>query len=345
MMKNRFSRGVCSTDPVADADARDCITVPKRTLSGNRKDAAGKTETAEWNLPKGSARQSAEEPAAYTLPKGSKWQRQQRIKSVFVVSPSTAADARSTRPSIFRGRYSLMAHPESVVSSFGRNTLIARDMIIGHLARASFLRPSRSLADVAGKLVHEINHMVATYKSLVQLVGTHLDTVHLREDLLHLKDQCLKTCDSAKNCILPQLKSETREPCHSSEFTKHANQFIGSVNLFIIEMRRYQSLRDEFVNSFDSRAPPSVEGCSAATHTSRQFSSSDSSQNCNDSEREKFARDLAEAEAILETLENAIAIHFSTSKTDPEKCPVVTRSKRRNWRLGKLFANFKTSYA
>ncbi|KHJ48745.1 hypothetical protein D918_01049 [Trichuris suis] len=194
-------------------------------------------------------------------------------------------------------------------------------------------------------LVHEINHMVATYKSLVQLVGTHLDTVHLREDLLHLKDQCLKTCDSAKNCILPQLKSETREPCHSSEFTKHANQFIGSVNLFIIEMRRYQSLRDEFVNSFDSRAPPSVEGCSAATHTSRQFSSSDSSQNCNDSEREKFARDLAEAEAILETLENAIAIHFSTSKTDPEKCPVVTRSKRRNWRLGKLFANFKTSYA
>ncbi|CDW54840.1 hypothetical protein TTRE_0000311001 [Trichuris trichiura] len=47
----------------------------------------------------------------------------------------------------------------------------------------------------------------------------------------------------------------------------------------------------------------------------------------------------------METLENAIAIHFSTSKTDPDKCPVVTRSKRRNWRLGKLFANFKTSYA
>ncbi|XP_003374209.1 conserved hypothetical protein [Trichinella spiralis] len=53
--------------------------------------------------------------------------------------------------------------------------------------------------------------------------------------------------------------------------------------------------------------------------------------------------DLAEAEAILETLENAITIHFSTSKTDPDKHVVNTKSRRRSWRIGKLFANFKTS--
>uniref|UniRef100_A0A5S6QF54 Uncharacterized protein n=1 Tax=Trichuris muris TaxID=70415 RepID=A0A5S6QF54_TRIMR len=343
-MKNRGNRSTSSDDSAGDDDFQNLNIVPKRTLSGKRNEAPGKAEFVEWSQPESSGHRTSEEAVVSTSSKDSAWQRQQRIKSVFVVSPTTAAAGpRSSKSGLFRGRYSLMAHPESVVSSFGRNTLIARDMIIGHLARASFLRPSRSLADVAGKLVHEINHMVATYKSLVQLVGTHLDTVHLREDLLHLKDQCLKTCDSAKNCILPQLKSETREPCHSSEFTRHANQFIGSVNLFIIEMRRYQSLCNEFANCFDSRAP-SVEGYNV-TNTSRQFSSSDSPQNCNDTEREKFARDLAEAEAILETLENAIAIHFSTSKTEPDKCPVVTKSKRCNWRLGKLFANFKTSYA
>ncbi|OUC45991.1 hypothetical protein D917_08082, partial [Trichinella nativa] len=48
--------------------------------------------------------------------------------------------------------------------------------------------------------------MVASYKNMVQSVGTHSDSVHLREDLQHLKEQCLRTCDSAKNCILPQLK-------------------------------------------------------------------------------------------------------------------------------------------
>ncbi|XP_003374208.1 conserved hypothetical protein [Trichinella spiralis] len=59
---------------------------------------------------------------------------------------------------------------------------------------------------IIANLVHEINHMVASYKNMVQSVGTHSDSVHLREDLQHLKEQCLRTCDSAKNCILPQLK-------------------------------------------------------------------------------------------------------------------------------------------
>ncbi|KRX89299.1 hypothetical protein T4E_4484 [Trichinella pseudospiralis] len=239
------------------------------------------------------------------------------------------------------------------------------------------------LVEVLLKLVHEINHMVASYKNMVQSVGTHSDSVHLREDLQHLKEQCLRTCDSAKNCILPQLKSETREPCHSSEFTKHANQFIGSVNLFIIEMRRCKSLCSRFVISLDSHAattaPESNTNASSTIPADVSRCSSDSYQNCSSLEMEKFSRsvtcacyaliclnliltnggavvstlenfesfyrDLAEAEAILETLENAITIHFSTSKTDPDKHVVNTKSRRRSWRIGKLFANFKTSYA
>ncbi|VDP32707.1 unnamed protein product [Soboliphyme baturini] len=56
------------------------------------------------------------------------------------------------------------------------------------------------------KLVHEINQMVASYKSLVQLIGTSSDNAHVREDMTALREQCLKTCDTAKNCLLPQLK-------------------------------------------------------------------------------------------------------------------------------------------
>ncbi|KAL1242127.1 Regulator of G-protein signaling 9-binding protein [Trichinella spiralis] len=274
-----------------------------------------------------------------------------RVGSAFT-TPTLAATPAGAHPVRGpAGRFSLIAqgHRESVVSAFGRNTLIARDVLFGHLTRSSFLRSGRTVAESAVKLVHEINHMVASYKNMVQSVGTHSDSVHLREDLQHLKEQCLRTCDSAKNCILPQLKSETREPCHSSEFTKHANQFIGSVNLFIIEMRRCKSLCSRFVISLDSHAattaPESSTNASSTIPADVSRCSNDSYQNCSSVEMEKFSRDLAEAEAILETLENAITIHFSTSKTDPDKHVVNTKSRRRSWRIGKLFANFKTSYA
>ncbi|KRZ51845.1 hypothetical protein T02_16118 [Trichinella nativa] len=242
-----------------------------------------------------------------------------RVGSAFT-TPTLAATPSGAHPVRGpAGRFSLIAqgHRESVVSAFGRNTLIARDVLFGHLTRSSFLRSGRTVAESAVKLVHEINHMVASYKNMVQSVGTHSDSVHLREDLQHLKEQCLRTCDSAKNCILPQLKSETREPCHSSEFTKHANQFIGSVNLFIIEMRRCKSLCSRFVISLDSHAattaPESSTNASSTIPADVSRCSNDSYQNCSSVEMEKFSRDLAEAEAILETLENAITIHFSTS--------------------------------
>ncbi|VDP53182.1 unnamed protein product, partial [Soboliphyme baturini] len=47
-------------------------------------------------------------------------------------------------------------------------------------------------------------------------------------------------------CNVFAIYSETREPHQSSEFTRHANQFIGSVNLFVTEVRRTGNLLHRF---------------------------------------------------------------------------------------------------
>ncbi|KRX45742.1 hypothetical protein T05_12556 [Trichinella murrelli] len=77
-----------------------------------------------------------------------------RVGSAFT-TPTLAATPSGAHPVRGpAGRFSLIAqgHRESVVSAFGRNTLIARDVLFGHLTRSSFLRSGRTVAESAVKV-------------------------------------------------------------------------------------------------------------------------------------------------------------------------------------------------
>ncbi len=56
------------------------------------------------------------------------------------------------------------------------------------------------------QLVNEVNHQVALYRQLLQSIGTLSDSASVRKEVVNTRLQCLKTCDTTKNCVLPQLK-------------------------------------------------------------------------------------------------------------------------------------------
>jgi len=180
--------------------------------------------------------------------------------------------------------------------------------------------------------------MVAAYRQLLQSLGTNAESSHARQELSLNRQQCLRTCDTAKNCILPQLKSETHDHHQSSEITKHAShQFIGSVNMFISEMRRCHSLLRSLPTA--PGLPEEADGSSSAVPAARIDS-------IEDEEIQSLSRDLQEAESILETLENAITVHFSIDPPQGGDAPVpASRTRKKGCQFGKLCANFKTSYA
>jgi len=187
-------------------------------------------------------------------------------------------------------------------------------------------------------LVHEINLMVAAYRQLLQSLGTNAESSHARQELFSSRQQCLRTCDTAKNCILPQLKSETHDHHQSSEITKHAShQFIGCVNMFISEMRRCHSL---------FRSLPAVPGTQEEPDASSSAAPAARMESVEDEELQSLNRDLKEAESILETLENAITVHFSIDAPQGGEVPVpASRTRKKGCQFGKICANFKTSYA
>jgi len=171
------------------------------------------------------------------------------------------------------------------------------------------------------ELVHDVNLQVASYRYSLQMIGTPADSAALRRELEACRRQCLKACDSTKNSVLPQLKSETHEALQSSEFTKQASQFIGCVAAFVIEMRRYQALISTFPHSYDGE-----ERVDAQLHAN-------------------LSRDIGDAEAMLETLENLITVHFSTKDEPGDKVEPPRRGGSRSCPLDCICSNFKTSYA
>uniref|UniRef100_A0A915J497 Uncharacterized protein n=1 Tax=Romanomermis culicivorax TaxID=13658 RepID=A0A915J497_ROMCU len=191
-------------------------------------------------------------------------------------------------------------------------------------------------------LIHEINHLLAVYHQSLQSVGTPYDNQLSREELSCSRAQCLKTCDTAKNCILPQLKNETQNPHHGSEFTKQANQFIGCVNMFVNDMKRCKNLLRLFPAPTTDCV--SIPGDSGASSSPTQSGNRDS----NEKEMENLERDLKEAENILEALENAVTVHFSTKDhtgNAEEVSPTQQSSRRKGCQCGKICSYFKTSYA
>ncbi|KIH49912.1 hypothetical protein ANCDUO_20012, partial [Ancylostoma duodenale] len=132
---------------------------------------------------------------------------------------------------------------------------------------------------------------------------------------------CLKACEAAKNCVLPQLRHEGvlsefyRFYCKffsGVEFTRHASQFIGCVAAYVVEMKRCVALE----KTFPAPTEPSI--------TPQQ---------------------IANMEAMLVTLENLITVHFSTSESSPTDKVTPRRRRATSCRPQCVCSKLKTSYA
>ncbi|MFH4974205.1 hypothetical protein AB6A40_000914 [Gnathostoma spinigerum] len=155
------------------------------------------------------------------------------------------------------------------------------------------------------ELVHDCNVQLAAYRSTVQCIGTPQDGLQLRKDLDASGRACVRSCEAAKNCVLPQLKHE------GVEFTRHASQFIGCVSACVVEMRRCEALERTFPLGERSISP----------------------------------QQIANMEEMLETLENLITVHFSTSESSPAERVTPRRRRAANCRPTCVCSKLKTSYA
>ncbi|EPB77929.1 hypothetical protein ANCCEY_03013 [Ancylostoma ceylanicum] len=90
------------------------------------------------------------------------------------------------------------------------------------------------------QLVHECNVQLALFRNATQGIGTSHDGASLRREVETAGRACLKACEAAKNCVLPQLRHE------GVEFTRHASQFIGCVAAYVVEMKRCVALEKTF---------------------------------------------------------------------------------------------------
>ncbi|KAI6178573.1 hypothetical protein M3Y98_00515400 [Aphelenchoides besseyi] len=155
-------------------------------------------------------------------------------------------------------------------------------------------------------LVHDCNVHLASLRFAVQAIGTSADGSQLRRDIENCIKTCIRSFEATKNCVLPHLKHE------GVEFTKHASQFIGCVSACIVEMRRCAALERTFPVA---DAPPL-----ASPH-------------------------IAFLEQILESLENLITVHYSTSESAPEAKVTPRRSRGTICRPSCICNKLKTSYA
>ncbi|VDN93565.1 unnamed protein product [Brugia pahangi] len=159
--------------------------------------------------------------------------------------------------------------------------------------------------NILSQLVHDSNVQLAQFRNVVQCIGTGQDGLQLRSDVDSFGRTCIRACEAAKSCILPQLRHE------SVEFTRHASQFIGCVNACVVEMRRCAALERTF---------PNGEPCI----TQQQ---------------------IEHMEEMLETLENLITVHYSTSESSPAERVTPRRRRATNCRPACVCSKLKTSYA
>lgn len=155
------------------------------------------------------------------------------------------------------------------------------------------------------ELLHECNVALATFRGLIQQIGTTADTLQMRRDLDLSCKTCFRSCEAAKNCILPQLKHE------GSEFTRYAFPFIGCLSTCVVEMKRCDALERTF--RMEDAVPI------AAPH-------------------------ITDMEEMLEALENLITVHYSTSECSPES-KVTPRRKKSGSCKPQFCSQLKTSYA
>ncbi|KAI1722554.1 hypothetical protein Ddc_06714 [Ditylenchus destructor] len=157
------------------------------------------------------------------------------------------------------------------------------------------------------ELLHDCNVQLATFRNAIQQIGTVSDSAQLRREIDISAKACVRSCEATKNCILPQLKHE------GVEFTRHAMQFIACAGACVVELKRCDALENRFTVQDDAPSPI------AAAH-------------------------IPLMEEMLETLENLVTVHFSTSESGPETKP-VRRRRTGTCRPQCICSKLKTSYA
>lgn len=155
-------------------------------------------------------------------------------------------------------------------------------------------------------LVHDCNVNLASFRNAVQSIGTPMDGQGLRKEVDNCINACMKSYEATKNCVLPQLRHE------SVEFTKHASQFIGCVSACVVELKRCEALEATF---------PQADVAPVATPY------------------------IALLEEILESLENLITVHYSTSESSPDTKVTPRRRRGATCRPQCMCSKLKTSYA
>jgi len=156
-------------------------------------------------------------------------------------------------------------------------------------------------------LVHDCNCHLASLRNSVQAIGTPADGLQLRKEIETCIKNCIISYENTKKSVLPHLKHE------GVEFTKHASQFIGCVSACVTELKRCEALEKTFQQ-------PDAPSPLASPH-------------------------IASLEQILETLENLITVHYSTSEATPETKVTPRRSRGGRCRPTCMCSKLKTSYA
>uniref|UniRef100_A0A183BZ06 BTB domain-containing protein n=1 Tax=Globodera pallida TaxID=36090 RepID=A0A183BZ06_GLOPA len=195
----------------------------------------------------------------------------------------------------------IMQHPKKITQTTLWHPLRNRaDMIdrsdssflfhgINHLFMAGKLR-QHSLSSVRKlqELLHDCNLQLAAFRCQTQQIGTGADSAQLRRELDNNAKGCFRACETTKNSVLPQLKRE------GNAFSQCVIGFIGCVSAFLLEIKRCEALEKTFRMD---EAPMIAEPL------------------------------VGPVEEMLETLENLITVHYSTSESSPES--KVTPRRRR----------------
>ncbi|CEF65104.1 Hypothetical protein SRAE_1000335700 [Strongyloides ratti] len=231
------------------------------------------------------------------------------------------------------------------------------------------------------ELLHDCNLQLAAYRNAIQGIGTSADGVALRKEIDACARACVRSCESTKNCVLPQLRHDGEL---SVEFTKHASQFIGCVSACVVEMKRCTAMEATFpITNFlgNSSAGPSTSGTAvpSGTPTILPTTSGQTSSNAGSSGQNNSGihcttssnigggptitgtgtsssiiqqnvpttseQHIIEMEQMLETLENLITVHFSTTETTPTDKVTPRRRRGASCRPQCVCSKLKTSYA
>ncbi|KJH51682.1 hypothetical protein DICVIV_02113 [Dictyocaulus viviparus] len=238
---------------------------------------------------------------------------------------------------------------------------------IGFITEVTFMSQNILL------LVHECNLQLALFRNATQGIGTSHDGASLRREVETAGRACLKACEAAKNCVLPQLRHE------GVEFTRHASQFIGCVAAYVVEMKRCVALEKTFPAPTEPSITPQqwrlctnmcrlqwgtycvvdvlltvytlskmlVKRKLHALHAVLSFGGWRSIGYL----PSKFCIGLRDAESIianmesmLVTLENLITVHFSTSESSPTDKPRRVELTMFNVKNSNLLMSFPAPY-